>query len=1172
MTTQYTPILKLALPVQGELSGTWGDVVNDNITSMVEQAIAGRSVIDTWSANSHVLTTANGTTAESRAAMLSLTDSGTALTGAGSVICPALSKVYIVKNGTAQVITVKTAAGSGIAVPVGKTMLVYCDGTDVLEAVDHVVTLSAGTLTITGLTTFASLKGTGAVTVTDILDEDNMASDSATALVTQQSVKAYVASQVGANNELSEVLANGNTTGANDIDVDAAQKVQFRDAAIYINSSVDGQLDIVADTEIQIDTTTVDINGAVDVSGTLGVTGAATFSGNVGVGSSDFGSGGTINLSVGVAGVTAGGLQLWASPSETHYMQFGDSTAGGAPYSGAVGYNHGTDSLLFLTAGSSKLTIDSAGAATFSSTVRSTGYSLTAATGQYYHFDATTGNNFMGLYGANTLGFYAGGVLALTLGPTAGAATFSGEITTTSGPINVVPATTTTYAHTLYQNASGLMYVGRDSSAGSSLLAGSSAYAGVINVTGAYPIEFGTNNVKRMTLDASGNLGVGTSSPTSPLHIKSATDVNVRFDDSGGSSYTWYMNDAQNIYIPNVQLASTHTFYANGQRKVDINASGNLGVGTSSPLGKVTIAYSAGANAPSTVTAANTYLQLGSDDYGPSNNGKFMIGFGFTDATNTNSPAYIGYEEVSTSGDTYGDLTFYTRSVTTDTAPTERLRIAADGKIQIGSNIPIWSGSYGGALFLKGNNATGDRYAQLAIVDSAGSIAQQGLIIDNSGNLGLGTSSPSAGIPLTAYYSPTSQMHLGGAGNIVSNNTYFNGTAWVNRNSAVGGAVLQLSTDGSFAFRRAGTGANPTLNYSALIDASGNLGLGTTSPVSFGANTSFFTANGTSSGNGYACQVAGTNYGFMYASTNLLTIAAEGASTPIAFATNNATRMVLDTNGNLGLRKTPSAAWTADSAIEFNSVSTGYDGSVANYGGVHAIGQNYYYDGNYKYLEAGYASRFYQYQSDFGWQNAGYAAGGSSITWNTAMKLDASGNLSVGTSISGFGFSVYKVASDVINSFSGTAPNSSRSLYTGFHSASSSTAGTLSFNVTTNGNVTNTNGSYGTISDIKLKENVVDVSPKLNDLMQVRVVNYNLKESLGYAPTKQIGFIAQELEQVFPAMISEMPDRDEEGNDLGTFTKSVKSSVFVPMLIKAIQEQQAIIEALTARIEALEGA
>jgi hypothetical protein len=57
----------------------------------------------------------------------------------------------------------------------------------------------------------------------------------------------------------------------------SGQKVQFRDAAIYINSSVDGQLDIVADTEIQIAATTVDVNGALDVSGTaLGVTGVLT--------------------------------------------------------------------------------------------------------------------------------------------------------------------------------------------------------------------------------------------------------------------------------------------------------------------------------------------------------------------------------------------------------------------------------------------------------------------------------------------------------------------------------------------------------------------------------------------------------------------------------------------------------------------------------------------------------------------------------------------------------------------------------------------------------------------------------------------------------------------------------------------------------------------------------
>jgi len=115
------------------------------------------------------------------------------------------------------------------------------------------------------------------------------------------------------------------------------------------------------------------------------------------------------------------------------------------------------------------------------------------------------------------------------------------------------------------------------------------------------------------------------------------------------------------------------------------------------------------------------------------------------------------------------------------------------------------------------------------------------------------------------------------------------------------------------------------------------------------------------------------------------------------------------------------------------------------------------------------------------------------------------------------------------------------------------------------GNVVNTNGSYGAISDAKLKENIVDASPKLADLMQVKVRNYNLK----YDPThKQIGVVAQELETVFPSMIDESPDRDAEGKVLGTTTKSVKYSVFVPMLIKAMQEQQAIIESLKARLDA----
>ena len=221
MTTQYTPILKLALPVQGELSGSWGNVVNDNITSMIEQAIAGRLVINTWSSNSHTLTTANGTTAESRAAMLSLTDSGSQLSAAGTVVCPALSKTYIVKNGAGQIVTVKTPSGSGIAVPNGKTMLVYCDGTNVLEGVDHIVTLSAGTLTI----------GTGA-TVSTVLDEDNMASNSATALVTQQSVKAYVDGQTTPTNSVTTAMIQDNAITTAKIAADAVTQAKIADDAV----------------------------------------------------------------------------------------------------------------------------------------------------------------------------------------------------------------------------------------------------------------------------------------------------------------------------------------------------------------------------------------------------------------------------------------------------------------------------------------------------------------------------------------------------------------------------------------------------------------------------------------------------------------------------------------------------------------------------------------------------------------------------------------------------------------------------------------------------------------------------------------------------------------------------------------------------------------------------
>ena len=83
---------------------------------------------------------------------------------------------------------------------------------------------------------------------------------------------------------------------SDDILIASTEKIQFRDTAIYINSSADGQLDLVADTEIQIAATTIDMNGAADISGNLAVGGNLTVAGNATVTGTTTFNGGTLTL------------------------------------------------------------------------------------------------------------------------------------------------------------------------------------------------------------------------------------------------------------------------------------------------------------------------------------------------------------------------------------------------------------------------------------------------------------------------------------------------------------------------------------------------------------------------------------------------------------------------------------------------------------------------------------------------------------------------------------------------------------------------------------------------------------------------------------------------------------------------------------------------------------
>jgi hypothetical protein len=129
----YTNSLRLVQPATGEYSGTWGTEVNNGITALVDASIAGTSNI-TMTAGNFTLTSNNGAADQSRAMFLVL---GGTPGGSYQVICPAVSKLYFVTNNTGFAQTVKTASGSGVSVPNNKSIALRCDGTNVVSAQNY---------------------------------------------------------------------------------------------------------------------------------------------------------------------------------------------------------------------------------------------------------------------------------------------------------------------------------------------------------------------------------------------------------------------------------------------------------------------------------------------------------------------------------------------------------------------------------------------------------------------------------------------------------------------------------------------------------------------------------------------------------------------------------------------------------------------------------------------------------------------------------------------------------------------------------------------------------------------------------------------------------------------------------------------------------------------------
>jgi hypothetical protein len=127
MATSYTSLLGFALPVTGELDGTWGDTVNNSITQLVEDSVAGVATNSVAAGNWTLTTTGSGAANQARCAIIIPTGSPGV---SRDVIAPSQSKAYIVINQSNAAIVFKGSATTGVTVATGDKALVAWNGSD----------------------------------------------------------------------------------------------------------------------------------------------------------------------------------------------------------------------------------------------------------------------------------------------------------------------------------------------------------------------------------------------------------------------------------------------------------------------------------------------------------------------------------------------------------------------------------------------------------------------------------------------------------------------------------------------------------------------------------------------------------------------------------------------------------------------------------------------------------------------------------------------------------------------------------------------------------------------------------------------------------------------------------------------------------------------------------
>ena len=406
------------------------------------------------------------------------------------------------------------------------------------------------------------------------------------------------------------------------------------------------------------------------------------------------------------------------------------------------------------------------------------------------------------------------------------------------------------------------------------------------------------------------------------------------------------------------------------------------------------------------------------------------------------------------------------------------------------------------------------------------------LFINSSGSVGIGTSSPHA----------TFQIHDGAF--VLSKPASGSERNWriLSSDAATGDFAIQQST----------AAGGTTYSSKLQISASGNVGIGSNSP------TRLLTVQST--GNADIC-IKGPNTStsqLLFGDTDSDTpgvIAYNHSTNNMVFEVNAAERARIDSSGRL-LVGTSSFSDGATLVLQGNSTNSNWDAVLRLLRNISnpAAGETL---GSIIYGVGGAQGAQIQGVTDAQWGTNDYP---TRLVFSTTA--DGASSPTERARINSTGTASFYGLDDVIYARSNRAAGGIYATFVGLRDATSTTNGTITFLVYTNGNVQNTNGSYTTISDVKLKENIIDANSQWDDLKAIKIRNWNFKAETGHETHRQIGPIAQELEIVCPGLVFETPDRDADGNETGEITKGVNQSVLYMKAVKALQEAMERIEQL----------